>query len=356
MTITSWDDYFIHQTPYPIIKPFVDTPHWIDRLYWNIHAEKGNLMFGIGLGSYRTTARMDSISYLLHDKEQRILRLARRTTDDDYADPQIGPLRLEIIKPQETWRLIMEENPAGIAWDLTFNARWSPVEYDQFEFGNENGEGTNHAHYVQLGKAEGIVEIDGRALDTGRLLVSRDRSWGVRRPREGQGLLLWLQHQFENVEICFIMVESRDGSIAYFDGAVTSAEGRRKLVAVGHDLKMAPGTRDMLGGEVQVADTEGRVYKIEYVERRLRGYLGGIGYGGWQGRDRGDMFIEADRIDMNQPTEEILAKQSMHLFGHLMRVRLNGGEECFADLEGGITRSSKYDYRPRKLAPAGSTA
>jgi hypothetical protein len=172
----------------------------------------------------------------------------------------------------------------------------------------------------------------------------------VRRPREGQGLLLWLHHQFAEVEICTILVEQRDGNISYFDGSVVDADGRRKLVGIAHDLQLDPETRDVLGGSLTVRDDTGREYHVEYFERLQRGYLGGIGYGGWQGKERGEYFLEHDVIDMSRPTAEILASQPMHLFGHMMRVRLNGGEETIGDLEGGLTRSRSYTYQPRKLS------
>lgn len=350
--ITSWDDYFVHQTPYPLLQTMTDSPNWIDRFYWNAQASNGSVMFGTGLGQYRTTSRMDSIVYVLTGPEQRILRLGRHITPQDYADPAIGPLRFEIVEPMRHWRWVLDANPTGVTWDLDFRARWEPVDYRQFEFDNDDGNGSNYHHLVQLGISQGTVKIDGQQLDVGGALhTSRDRSWGVRRSREGQGLLLWLQQRFPDVEISLILIESRDGSVNYFDGSATTADGRSSLVAIGHDLRMDPDTRDMLGGTVDVADASGRTYRIEYAERLLRGYVGGIGYGGWQGQDRGSFFMETAAIDMTRPTADILAEQPMHLFAHLMRVNLNGGEPTVGDLEGGITRSSRYVYQPRPLSP-----
>jgi hypothetical protein len=349
--ITSWDDYFIHQTQHPVIQTIVETPNWIDRFYWNAQAANGSIMFGTGLGQYRTTSRMDSIVYFLKGSEQRILRLGRQTTEADYTNPSIGPLTFEIVEPMKKWRWVLEENPTGVTWDLTFQARWSPVDYRQFEFDNEGGTGSNYHHFVQLGTTEGSVQVDGQSVDFGGVLhTSRDRSWGVRRSREGQGLLLWLQQRFADVEITLILIEARDGSVTYFDGKASTSTGQVPLVAVGHDLRMDPATRDMLGGTLEVRDANGTSYRIEYAERLLRGYVGGIGYGGWQGKDRGAFFAESDRIDMTRPTEEILASQPMHLFAHLMKVRLDGSEETVGDLEGGITRSPRYSYRPRPLS------
>ena len=77
---------------------------------------------------------------------------------------------------------------------------------------------------------------------------------------------------------------------------------------------------------------------------------GGIGYGGWQGQDRGSYFMEAHTIDMARPTAEILAEQPMHLFAHLMSTSLDGAPAVTADLEGGLTRSRKYVYHPRPLS------
>jgi hypothetical protein len=66
LVLTSFDDYFVHPTPYPVIQPFTDSENWTDRFYWNMHATNGAVMLGVGLGQYRTTQRMDSIGYLLH--------------------------------------------------------------------------------------------------------------------------------------------------------------------------------------------------------------------------------------------------------------------------------------------------
>lgn len=351
--LTSFDDYFIHQTPYPVLHPFTESENWTDRFYWNLHATNGAVMLGVGLGQYRTTGRMDSIGYLLHDGKQHRIKLGRTITPADFADPQIGPLRFDILEPLTSWRLRLDENPSGVAWDLTYTARHEPFEYQQFEFGNEEGKGSNYHHYVQHGRTTGKVWVGGQEIEFDELLTSRDRSWGVRRPREGQGLLLWLHHQFDSASICMILVEQRDGSISYFDGSVTDAEGRRALVDIGHSLRLDPETRDVLGGTVSVVDENGKTYRIDYVERLLRGYLGGIGYGGWQGQDRGEYFLETDVLDMSRPTAEIMATQPMHLFGHLMRATLNGAEETVADLEGGLSRSSKYNYAPRSVGHAG---
>lgn len=350
--ITGWDDFFVHQTPYPIVQTISMTPNWIDRFYWNVQDTSGSLMFGVGLGGYRTTSRMDSIVYLLHGKQQRILRLARRTNERDYADPQIGPLSFSVVEPLRKWRLSLGENPSGIAWDLVFEASGESVDYRQFEFDNENGQGSNYHHFVQLGRCTGVVSVDGHTINAGTLLTSRDRSWGVRRAREGQGLLLWLHHQFDEVDLCMILIEARDGTLTYFDGTATTDGVQVKLVSAGHDLRLDPATRDVLGGSVEMLDANGRHYKVEYRERLLRGYLGGIGYGGWQGRDRGDLFMETETIDMSRPASEILAAQPMHLFGHLMRASLNGGPDTVGDLEGGLTRSRSYLYQPRRLQPA----
>jgi hypothetical protein len=345
--ITQWDDYLIHQTAEPIIRPGVDAPNWMDRFYWNLHDRHGRFAIGLGFGQYRNTSRMDAIAYVLLPGQQRTLQLARRTTPTDFADPVIGPLRFTVEAPLERWRWQMADNPTGVTWDFEYVADRAPVEFAPFEFG-EDGDRSSYRHFVQLGDFRGHVSIDGQRVDVDDALGLRDRSWGVRRSRERQGLHLWLQHRFDDRDVFVIFNEARDGSVAYCDGAVVDAQGTHRVTTVGHDLTFTPGTRDVTGGVVTVVDDRGERHDIEY-ERSLPGYVGGVGYGGWAGADHPDGLIENAVLDLDKPVQEILDQQPILLFDHICRVRVNTGPWTVGSCQIGITRSSSYTYRPRAV-------
>jgi hypothetical protein len=350
--ITKWDDYLIHQVAEPIIRPAVSVPNWMDRFYWNAQDREGRFAIGLGFGQYRVTSRMDAIAYVLLPGEERLLRLARHTTADDFADPTIGPMTFTVIEPLAQWRWEMAPNATGVSWDLTFDATRGPVEFAPFEFG-EDRDASKFCHFVQLGSMVGQVTIDGTTIDIDDGLGLRDRSWGVRRSKERQGLHLWLHHRIDDRDVFLIFNEARDGSVAYCDGAVVDPTGVHRILSVGHDLEFVGSTLDVCGGTVSLLDDGGHVHTLEY-ERVLPGYVGGVGYGGWAGSDLPDGLEEAERIDLSGATEDILAAQPILLFDHVCRVRLQDSDWTIGSFQMGISRSRQYEYRPRSLERARS--
>lgn len=346
--LSRWDDFFIHQAPGPVRRPATEDPNWIERSYWNIADPAAQVMVGIGLGQYRNTGIMDAIVYSTLADEQRVLRLSRHVDLATFTDPAIGPLRLAIDDPFHTWTLTLEDNRSGLAFDLRFEAACAPYGFAPFTFGEGDGRGSHYQHVVQLGAVAGSVAIDGRTVASGEMPTVRDRSWGVRRARERQGLHLWLHHDFGDGQLYLIFNEHRDGSVAYLDGAYIDASGSAPLVAVGHDLDVRSDTRDIEGGVVMSIDSTGRRHDVQY-ERLLRGYVGGLGYGGWINQDRGPAFVEAERFDLSGAPEDVLARQPMLLFDHLCRVTHNGAAAGVGSFQAGITRSREYEYRPRAL-------
>ncbi len=345
MTITGWDDYLIHQTAEPVLRPSAPDENWMDRFYWNAHDPEGRIALGVGLGQYRNTGRMDAVVYVLLPAEQRLLRLARRTTPEDFADPAIGPLRFSVQKPLERWRWQLGRSELGIEWDLDFRAGGGPVQFTPFVFG-EGSDRSAFRHFVQLGASSGVVVLDGERLELVSAPTIRDRSWGLRRARERQGLHLWLQHHFDRADVHLIFNEARDGSVAYCDGVIVDADGSRRLRAVGHDLILSDGTRDVEGGTVTFEDETGARSTIAY-ERLLRGYVGGVGYGGWAGKDHGERLETVETLDLSVPIEDTLAAQPMLLFDHICRIALDDGPPTVGSLQIGISRSSSYQYRPQ---------
>jgi hypothetical protein len=348
MTITGWDDYLIHQTADPVLRPAVPDDNWMDRFYWNVHDPDGRIAIGVGFGQYRNTGRMDAVLYVLLPQQQRILRLARRTTPDDFADPVIGPLRFTVQEPLRRWRWQLGPSPLGLEWDLQFTAPREPVEFAPFVFGDGIGNRSEFRHFVQLGACTGEIRSAGATIELRDAPTIRDRSWGLRRARERQGLHLWLQHHFEVADVHLVFNEARDGSVAYCDGAVVDASGARRVTAVGHELWLTPGTRDVEGGVVTIEDELGRRHTITY-QRILRGYVGGVGYGGWAGADHGDRLETVETFDLSVPVQETLAAQPLLLFDHICAVQLDDGPAATGSLQIGISRSSQYEYRPRVL-------
>jgi hypothetical protein len=143
-----------------------------------------------------------------------------------------------------------------------------------------------------------------------------------------------------------IFNEARDGSVAYCDGAIVDADGARRVTAAGHDLRITPGTPDVEGGTVVVQDESGRQSTISY-ERLLCGYVGGVGYGGWAGKDHGGRLETVETLDLSGPVQDTLVQQPLLLFDHICRIRLDDGPATVGSMQIGISRSASYQYRPQ---------
>jgi hypothetical protein len=352
--ITGWDDYFVHQTPQPILTPNTDDPHWMDRFWWGALSEDASTYIAVALGQYRVTRRMDAIVYLIRDGRHRILKLAKNLSPEDFVRPKIGPLDFDILEPLTQWHWSLGENPTDITWDLNYQAGRQLKDYDQFKFGTEAGNYSDYHHYQQNGISTGTISADGTDIAGSRFITIRDRSWGLRRAREQQGFFLWLHHSFASKDVCVVYTQRRDGTVSFFDGAVTDDRGQRRIVGIGHDMKLGPG-RDCLGGTVTVLDDEGNQHRLDY-ERVQQGYAGPVGYGGWAGRDHSAEMTEADgywyqtdELDLNRDPADIISSQPVHIFEHPSRIWLDGGEQTVGIISGGFTRSSNFTYRPQPL-------
>lgn len=352
--ITPWDDYFIHQTPQPILQPFTTEPNWMDRFWWGGVSADASTYIAVSMGQYRTTNRMDAIVYAITEDRHRILKLAKNTTPDDFVSPSIGPLHFEITDALKTWSWTLGENPTGAAWDLQYTAGRPLHEYEQFVYGATEEGGSDYHHFVQTGTSTGSVTLDGVAVSATSFNTIRDRSWGIRQSRDRLGMFIWIHHAFESANVALIYSERRDGTISYLDGSITDSDGQRAIVSVGHDLKLGGG-RDVLGGTVSVVDSAGRRYEIGH-ERLLKGFPGPVGYGGWAGKDHSEELTAADgylfstgELDLTVDPAEIIASSPIHIYEHPSRVWLDGAEPTVSIMSGGMTRSTSFDYAPKAL-------
>ena len=221
------------------------------------------------------------------------------------------------------------------------------MAFAQFKFG-DGDDRSQFRHFVQLGAVRGTVSFGGEHHELADGLALRDRSWGLRRARERQGLHLWLQHTLASTDICLIYNERRDGSVAYRDGAVVDDEGQHRIVAVGHDLDFVPETRDVSAAHATVVDDRGRRHELAY-ERLLPGYVGGVGYGGWAGAEHPDGSSRSV-TSTPQPGREILATQPILLFDHLCQISYG---QCAhgRQLSDGDQPERQLRYAPRVAAP-----
>ena len=97
------------------------------RYWFNGYADDGEFFFGIGMGLYPNRGILDCAFSVLVDGEQHAFHGSRRAPADP-TETVVGPFRLEIIEPQRSLRITLDDNETGIACDLVFTARTAPIQ------------------------------------------------------------------------------------------------------------------------------------------------------------------------------------------------------------------------------------
>ncbi len=348
--LTKWDDYFVHQMGETLSVVENDDPRWFDRAYFGIYDREGRFFLVTGIGTYPNAGDagvMDGYACVVHNGLQHNLRLSRQVRAD-RAHTHIGALGFHVREPMETWSLELEPNDFGISFSLEYEARVAPFLVKKIVFPKPEGQPTTFSHYIQPGRYRGTVEIGGTRFHSegdDYFLGCRDRSWGLRAARERQGLHLWIQVHFSNFCLSLFHDEARDGTITYSDGAVLYDSGEVvSITEVRHRMEFAEGTVEHTGGEVLLQDARGHTFHLQ--ARRLSPgiYMAGGGYGGWHGIDRGELHIEGEQWDLNDPN--LINMIPYSLYDQLARFELNG-ESAVGIFEAGFSRSPAYRYQPR---------
>ncbi len=264
---------------------------FFDRLMFNLHptdASAPSVIMGFGLYPPRDVA--DGFLVVSTPTEQRNLRFSTEASATDGRSA--GPFTVEVVAPNQEWRLSMGANPTGLELDVTWRARaphwWSRVDVET------SGDRTSFDHLVQSGRYTGTLTLDGVAASVDGWWGQRDRSRGVRTMAGGQGIHIWFQAQFPDRSVGFLLVEDRNGGRRLLEGAVMHEDGELDdIVDARHRLDVTPGL-DVTSGTVLVTTAAGREYRIACDLSAGGGFLAGAGYGGHHGRPRGRDHQESD--------------------------------------------------------------
>lgn len=351
--LTKGDDYPIHQTPEPIAYAGSDR-NFYDRYFFNGYAPDGSEFVAIAFGVYPALNVADAhlsvirngVEYCLH--ASRILGLERM-------DTHVGPIRIEVIEPLQTLRVVVEKSE-GLACDLTFEGRSFPIEEPRFVKRNGPRLFMDYTRLTQNVRVTGWIEIDGdrRALGPG-WTGTRDRSWGIRpvgapdpQPTPGASVMSffwqWSPLNFEDRSVFFHVNADADGTpwntraVILPDGAGPEG-GVHADGAVMEDVALKPGTRHARGGALRIPLAQGEaVVKLEPIG--LPFLMRGIGYGGeWRhGGLKGELAVGREDIDlaaqdMGQPENwhiQAIAKATMSAPGEPERTGIGVFEQLIA--------------------------
>lgn len=306
MVLSRGDDYPIHQTPDPVAYSGTDR-NFYDRYFINGYAPDGGSFFAVAFGVYPHLDVADAHFCVVRDGVQHCLHASRRL-GMERMELSCGPIRIEIVEPLKSLRVIVDGE--GIAADITFTGRAFPIEEPRFTWRIGPRTVMDYTRLTQNGHYEGWIAVDGQreALAPGSM-GTRDRSWGVRPigaadPQFAgkavpQFFWQWTPINLPSRSVFYHLNAHADGTPWNTRAVIVPDSGGADAVQEHHAPHMATqlegGTRWPAPSELTVG---GEVFRIEPLSRfQMRG----LGYTSprWgHGMDHGALEVEREDIDL----------------------------------------------------------
>ena len=310
------DDYPIHQTPEPIAYAGSDR-NFYDRYFFNGYSPDGDVYFAAALGVYPHLNIMDAAFGVRIGAVQYNIR-ASRHLGMERMDTQVGPIRIEVIEPLQSLRIVIADNAHGISADIMFDGRSPPIEEPRVTRRHGPRIVMDFTRMTQLGRYSGWVRAGGREVPFANRRVQgvRDRSWGVRAIglRDPQSMVpaqvpqfhwFWVPAQFDDRGVLFLVNEDAEGTAWHKSMVIAHDDGRvEHLPAARLDVVYQPGTRWPVRGWIS-AEVSGGALAID-LQPGAKFFMTGIGYldPEWShGIDKGALAVGYDEIHTEQVLE-----------------------------------------------------
>jgi hypothetical protein len=314
------DEYFVHQTIDTIDHVATSDPRFTDRLVFYAHDNPGDCLLMFGLGAFPNMNVMDGYCLAYRDGTQYNLRFSREL----HADREVmrcGPLTLTIVEPFKEWRLVMDDNPYGVAFDLTFRARCPVFEHNPIFRRVDALTVWHQLHYQQSGSYTGSARIGGVDVRMDGWWGSRDRSWGVRGEVPGTrssvegasgvagtAATAWMTAQFDDFTLQnWCSKDMANNQIVHIDGGISHSDGTQAPFRF-TDWSFEKLETDASGRVSKLrnflTDNERNVHEVD-IERVLTMYISGIVFddGRFYGFWRGPEVVEGSHWNLNDPAE-----------------------------------------------------
>ncbi|HCU99586.1 MAG TPA: hypothetical protein DGL25_00165 [Dehalococcoidia bacterium] len=336
--LTNFDEYLIHQITDSFGSVAATDKHWNDGHYICLCDADGKIQL-IGLVRlYTNNDVIDGFLCVRHEGKQHNIRLSRRLRSD-VNTIGIGPLRIEIVEPMETVRLVLEENEYGISCDLTCRTTSVPYE-DTHSYVREGGRfNRSRAVYEVVGTVEGSVTVAGETYKAtaDKWFFFRNHSWGSMPGRGGprdhgappqspqettKGLRQWVLFRMPDHGGFYQIMDRDDGERLQQEGAILLSDSQLEVTEIDHDLEFySDGPKRLKSGRFSLTDQEGtrREYELEdlgWVYCQGGGYFGGFNDGLGQGVWRGEYHAEGEVWDASHPQKIVEADGTEREFDH----------------------------------------
>ena len=154
-SVSSWDDYPVHQTSEFIRHAATSDRNFYDRYYFNLHSSSDEFFAIFSLGQYPNLGTTDAFLAVTKDDTQRIVRMSKPL--DDRADISVGPMRIEIIEPLQELRVVVDPNEADISMDVVWRGTIPAFEEPRQYLRRRGTVVFDTQRFAQLGRWEGCL-------------------------------------------------------------------------------------------------------------------------------------------------------------------------------------------------------
>ena len=316
----------VHEwTPQTNLMEVTSDPRAYERYWFTAQDRTGDLLVVAGFAVYPNLGTAEAFSIVNLRGQHRTVRAHRRMTANRF-DMRVGPINFELVAPFKEWRLTLDENEYGIAYDLHWFDTKRSVAQPQFLKG-----------YEAFGRIAGTVQVGGETftLTEAEYLGSRDHHWGVRDGVGGPGHVVRPMDRATSTATSGQWVEFGDWSVwlhrvLYNLGDPRPGTGR--IVKMERELAFDPETLLFTHGVVRNTLEGGEVKELRY--RRLGHQIGFLRcgmYGGreggtpngdiWHGMYVGDDVVSGETYDVTDPQVQILLRGGTN---HICEVTCGG--------------------------------
>ena len=299
-----------------------------DRCILHCYERNGQRQLIAGLGVYPHLGVIDAYVALRDGVQQRVVR-ASDALGGDRMVQSVGPIRVEVVKPLQTIRLICDDAGLGLACDLTFEGAMGATDEPRHVTRTGFQTVLNAQRFIQTGGWSGVISAGGTDIqvDDAAWVGARDRSWGIRPvgeslPRDASAASnqlpanrseghwhIWVPLRFTDFSVVVIVQELPDGTRVLNEAVRTwpTGTGRPPEQLGWPDIEICyrPGTRHP---ESAVLHLMQRGQRPVTVELETRGFVPlhiGAGYGSdpnWNhGAYKGEQWVDGAVYDHTDP-------------------------------------------------------
>jgi hypothetical protein len=312
-----FDDYPFHQFPLPFGMVATTDAKFNDGYWFGFYS--ADWYFLTVLRLHPNVNAIDGAVSAIRGGRVHSVRFSRalRPRADELS---VGALTLRVLEPMQRFQLVLDENPAGIAYDVELTASGPPFVEDRYQHVKYGAIVNDTIRYTQVVRAAGWVARQGERAEFGDWYGLRDHSWGVRSSMGPQAKLggtdrteaeadrrairFWVPFECGDHSGFFHTHEDATGRTLDFEGRIDYRDGRSVgLDGVRHGLTYEPGSTRPSGGWIELlgADGEARRYALtatgDCADVHGLGYYRGWHDGGSSGLYRGPEHVEHDAYD-----------------------------------------------------------